>query len=428
MKKEKTMNNKKRFSLSAIKEKWAKKMAEEKTIYARRKEERPRIKADLKDYRRKEITLFKDYLKNLSSLWKEEFAALHTGLKENGGFRAIFKKTLWSKMHEISSSFHKKRISKSDAYKHEKYLNYRAKKLYKDDLVAEGLLGRITIPEALHGIIFILPWFVGFCLLTIYPIITTFIYSVSDVAITVNGVKTTFVGFKNYIYAFSTDTAFQTALQNYVIKIVLYVPVITVISLFLALLLNSKVKGTGFFRTIFFLPVIITSGPVIKIFIDQGVASFPGIDKLINFTELATVLPAFLVTALQYLTSEFIMILWFCGIQILVFMTGLQKIDKSVYEAASIDGASSWESFWKVTLPAINPVIVINVVFTVVMQSIFSLNPMIELIQEDMKGTGDGKGYGYASAIAWVYFLVLIVVLVVFVLLFKKHSRKPKEA
>lgn len=282
--------------------------------------------------------------------------------------------------------------------------------------------------EAFSGLVFILPWLIGFAVFVAYPIIQTLVFSFSDVTIRPGEIVTEGVGFKNYAYALITDTAFSEALGDYAMEIILYVPVITVVSLILAMLLNSKLKGTGIFRTIFFLPVIITSGPVIEIFITQGVASFPGIEKLINFTELAETLPQFLIDALQFLTSEFIMILWFSGIQILVFMTGLQKLDKSMYEAAKIDGATKWEMFWKLTLPALNPTIVLNVVFTVVMQSIFSLNPIIKKIQNDMHGSGDGAGYGYASAMAWIYFIVMLAILGVAVLIFKKHEKKVKKA
>lgn len=283
-----------------------------------------------------------------------------------------------------------------------------------------------SFSEWRNGLLFCLPWIIGFCVFTAFPIIQTLVFSFSDVSIGTDGIQTTPVGWDNYVYALFTDTAFTEALKDYAVKVALYVPVIVVVSLVLAMLLNSKLKGTGFFRTIFFLPVIITSGPVIEIFINQGVASFPGIDKLIDFTSLQGTVPQFLLDALNFLTSEFIMILWFSGIQILVFMTGLQKLDKSMYEAASIDGASKWEKFWKITLPALNPTIVINVVFTVVMQSIFSLNPVITKISNDMNGSGDGAGYGYASAMSWLYFLVMIAVLVLAVLLFKKNNKKVK--
>ena len=282
--------------------------------------------------------------------------------------------------------------------------------------------------EVLAGYAFCSVWIVGFMVFTLYPIIQTLIFSFyGTVNVQPGHIETSGAGFHNYIYALTQDAKFQQSLSDYVIKLVLYVPVITVVSLVLAMLLNSKLKGTGFFRTIFFLPVIITSGPVIGIFIDQGVASFPGIDSLINFESMAGTVPQFLIDALQFLTGEFIMILWFSGIQILVFMTGLQKMDKNIYEAAQIDGASKWETFWKLTLPALNPTIVLNVVFTVVMQSVFSLNPIIQSISTYMNSTGEGGGYGYASATSWIYFVVMLALLGLSILVFKKHERRVRR-
>ncbi|MEG1705991.1 MAG: sugar ABC transporter permease [Clostridia bacterium] len=281
--------------------------------------------------------------------------------------------------------------------------------------------------QALSGWLFCMPWIIGFCVLTLYPIIMSLVFSFSDVFVKPSGLEINGVGFSNYIYAIVQDSEFTTVIQQYITKILLYVPVIMVVSLILAMLLNNKLKGTAFFRTIFFLPVIITSGPVIELFISQGVAAFPGIAEMFNFEQMASVLPQFVIDALQFLTSEFIMILWFSGIQILVFMTGLQKIDKNMYEAAAIDGAGAWERFWKITLPAINPTLVINVIFTVVMQSIFSLNPIIIKIAKDMNATGDGAGYGYASAMSWLYFVVLIIILVLFVLIFKAKKKGARQ-
>ena len=280
--------------------------------------------------------------------------------------------------------------------------------------------------EVLSGYAFCALWLVGFMAFTLYPIIQTFIFSFNNVTVQEGAFELDGVGFSHYVQALSQDADFLQGLEDYAIKLVLYVPVITVVSLILAMLLNSKLKGTGFFRTVFFLPVIITSGPVMSIFIDQGVASFPGVEQLINFEALAGTVPAFLLDALQFLTSEFIMILWFSGIQILVFMTGLQKMDKNMYEAAQIDGASKWEMFWKLTLPALNPTIVLNVVFTVVMQSVFSLNPIITRITK-VYMNGAEYGYGYASATAWIYFIVMLALLGLAVLVFKKHERRVRR-
>jgi len=405
-----------------------KRKQERLTLQEKREERRPIIKADRKDFRKEELKILKDRKTGLTIARRKEKEEIKEISRDSEKNHLISALTSGLLANEKKAFFRKMRNSVRDNYNHQHYLLRKKRRIYEDDLVAEGLKRKLTLPEAMNGVLFLLPWLLGFLLFTFYPIIETLIYSFSDVSITIDGIKTNFIGFSNYIYAFTQDTDFTGAIENYLIQILLYVPIITVISLILALLLNTKVKGTGFFRTIFFLPVIVTSGPVIKIFIDQGVASFPNVENLIDFNQLSLVLPAFLVTAIKFLTSEFVMILWFSGIQILVFMTGLQKIDKSVYEAASIDGASKWESFWKVTLPAINPVIVINVVFTVVMQSVFSLNPVIKKIQEDMKGTGQGQGYGYASAMAWLYFILMIVILLFFVLVFKKHNHRRKNA
>ncbi len=288
--------------------------------------------------------------------------------------------------------------------------------------------GPKRLPDWAKGVLFCAPWIIGFLIFTLYPLIQTIIFSFSTVNLSPEGFKTTLIGFKNYVNIFTNDTDFLLALKNYLITMVIYVPMITVFSLMLAMLLNANIRGKSGFRVIFFFPVIITSGPVMRILLEQGVTAMPGLTQLIDFQALMEGWPDFLRTAFNILTGEFVMILWFSGIQILVFLTALQKIDKSVYEASAIDGANRWEQFWKVTLPAVNPSIVINVVFTTVMQSIFALNPIILKIQSDMNDTSEGKGYGYSSALAFSYFIVMIAVLAIFVLIFKRHNRGKKGA
>ena len=312
----------------------------------------------------------------------------------------------------------------------DEYLDLYIEFVYKQySLIFENSANKTnSMPQWAKGLLFCAPWIIGFALFTVYPLIQTLIFSFSNVTLSTSGFQTSPVGFKNYINVFTNDTDFILALKNYLVEMVVYVPLITIFSLSIALLLNTKIKTKGFFRTIFFFPVIITSGPVIKILIEQGVTAMPGMKTLFDMNTITNGMPELVRIAFNILTSEFTMILWFSGIQILVFVTALQKIDKGVYEASAIDGANRWEQFWKVTLPAVNPTIVINVVFTVVMQSIFALNPIILKIQSDMNDTAEGKGYGYSSALAFTYFLIMIVVLVIFVLIFKKHERKNRRA
>jgi len=274
--------------------------------------------------------------------------------------------------------------------------------------------------EALVGLSFIWIWIVGFVIFTAYPLIRTLIFSFSEVKITADGIKTTYIGWHNYRNTLFMDVKFGDIVMNYVVETIVIVPIIVAFALIVSLLLNVKIRGKGIFRTIYFLPVIITSGPVIKQLIDQGATTLPGIQDLIKLNELHDSMPAILADLLIFLLTSFITILWFSGVQMLIFLAGLQKLDSTIYEAASIDGASRWESFWKLTLPALNPMIQVNIVYTVIMQSVFSLNPVINLIQDAMYEPA--RGMGYSAAMAWIYFLVMLVLLAVLVLLTRQRK------
>lgn len=278
--------------------------------------------------------------------------------------------------------------------------------------------------EALTGIGFIAIWIIGFLVFTLYPMIQTLWLSLNDVRITPTGIRTEFIGIGNYRRAFFEETAFIDTVVEYLSQLLVYIPVIVVLALMIAMLLNTKLKGRGIFRTIFFLPVIITSGPVISQLVEQKVVSLPGIENFVDVTIFSQFMPAFLANTLSFFVNSFVMILWFSGIQILIFLAVLQKLDRSMYEAASIDGASAWETFWKITLPALGPSIVIVVVFTIVMQSVFSLNPIIVKISADMFKTG--FGYGFASAMAWILFGLMVIIICMFMLFNTLLTRKNK--
>ena len=125
-------------------------------------------------------------------------------------------------------------------------------------------------------------------------------------------------------------------------------------------------------------------------------------------------------------------ILWYSGVQILIFLSSLQKIDPAMYEAAKIDGGSGWECFWKITLPTIKPMILLNLVYTIVFISNNDTNPIIGLIKNAMFSGTKEKGYGYASAMAWLYSVVVLLIVGIFALLFmaKKdvYAKQVKKA
>ncbi|WP_404445201.1 sugar ABC transporter permease [Sutcliffiella horikoshii] len=275
--------------------------------------------------------------------------------------------------------------------------------------------------NTLTGLLFISPWILGFLLFTAYPLFYSLYLSFQKVRITTEGIQTTFVKFDNFKDAFTVDALFTQKLWTFVQELVLSVPIIIVFSLIIAILLNQPIRFRNFFRMIFFLPVIIASGPVINELISQGVTSIPSIKDYAVFETMLSADSVFS-SILLYLMDNLIIILWFSGVQFLIFLAALQKIDTQIYEAAKIDGASNWECFWKVTLPSIFPMIVVNTVYTIVTFSIFSLNPVIEHIQTNMFQIN--TGFGYASALSWIYFLLIAVALGISVALLTVRGKK----
>jgi ABC-type sugar transport system permease subunit len=266
--------------------------------------------------------------------------------------------------------------------------------------------------ESLTGYAFISIWLVGFLFLTMIPLIESFIYSLNRITIVGGeGIRLTMVGFANYVTLFTSDLTFLSRLQDFVLEMILFVPVMNILAIMIAILLNRQFRFRGFFRAIFFLPVIITSGPVIAELLRQGAGTIPSIAESGFLDVLADLLPPFLNAPVQSLFSQIIFMLWFSGVQVVLYLAGLQKLDQSMYEAAQIDGANVWESFWKITLPSLKPMIVVSSIYTIVTLATFANNPIIVWISNVM--FNPNFGYGYAAALAWVYFLVIGLMLLV---------------
>ncbi len=283
---------------------------------------------------------------------------------------------------------------------------------------------KLTARNSAKGYFFISGWIIGFLIFTLIPVIRTFWFSFNRVRFTADGIKESFIGLLNYKNAFLMDVAFTDGLINYAGQMAVFIPVIITFSLIAAILLTKDIKGKGFFRTIFFLPVIITSGPVMKQLIEQNATSLPGISEYFSVQELANEF-GLLGNLLGTVLSSFIMILWFCGVQILIFIAAIQKLDQSMYEAASIDGASGWQSFWKLTLPALMPVVGVNVLYTLVTLSGFSLDTIVQKISTDMYDIN--RGIGYATALSVIYFGVILIILTVFMVFINGRRKKAER-
>lgn len=290
--------------------------------------------------------------------------------------------------------------------------------------------GRLAQKEARMGYVFILPWIIGAIVFLIMPLFQSFYYSMCKVTFSPLGLIFDYKGRANYAQIFGQDPTFLTALVNYLVTTAISAPVIVVFALIIAMLLNSKIKCRGLFRLIYFLPVIVVSGPVMNMLSGQGATTISSIDSTLIENFLASYLPSALASTIAEQFANITQTLWYSGVQILIFLSALQKINPSLYEAAKIDGGSSWECFWKITLPTIKPMILLNVVYSIVYLSNNEQNSIIVTIQSTMFNAA--KGYGYASAMAWLYSILETLIVVVFaaVLMTRKdvYQKQVKKA
>lgn len=295
--------------------------------------------------------------------------------------------------------------------------------------------GKLEKRYAKMGYIFMIPWFIGAAVFLAYPLGSSLWYSLNNIRNTPLGSIFTFVGQGNFTQILIQDPDFLIQLVDYLTSTIISTPIIVVFALIIAMMLNMKIKGKGFFRLIFFLPVIIVSGPILGMLTAEGAGSVSAIDTQSINAAISSVLPSMLADPISDVFGNMITTLWYSGVQILIFLSGLQKIDKSIYEAAKIDGGSGWECFWKITLPNLKPLILLNTVYTIVFISSNSSNPIIMLIQESMFSGTKEKGYGYASAMAWLYSVAVLLLVGLFALLlatrkdqYEKQVKRAKKA
>lgn len=273
--------------------------------------------------------------------------------------------------------------------------------------------------KGLYGYGFIALWFIGALMFFIIPVCQSFFYSFNDVKPETGYLDKKWVGLANYKRAFMTDPSFRqdliTALENMAFNL----PVIIVFSMFVAIVINQKFRGRTFARAVFFLPVIIATGPVYAIITgnldtngnnsaEQFSTMFETdmVDQLLEFVGIYGFGNTF-TELLTTLTSDILNLVWKCGIQIIIFLSALQSIPTSAKEAAAIEGATSWEFFWKITLPYVSPMILVNIVYTVI--DAFT-DPTNEVMIRVLDVQSDWQ-YGYSAALAWSYFGIILAAL-----------------
>ena len=278
--------------------------------------------------------------------------------------------------------------------------------------------------KARAGWFFVLPFLIGFVLVYLPIVFDSFWLAFNEMTIvTGGGYELEFVGLENFIYAFAEDAGFTQTLISGIGQLAFEVPAILLFALFMAVLLNQKMAGRAAFRAIFFLPVVLSTGIMETIEMSNSLGSSLGSDASIDdgsgggSTGIVSALDVEelfanmkvgqeLVVYVVDIINDIYSIVNRSGVQMLIFLAGLQSISPAIYEACKIDGATGWETFWKITFPMISPMILVNAVYTIIDAFTTESNTVMSYIASI---NIDSKVR--ASAMAWTYFLIVVAIL-----------------
>lgn len=274
--------------------------------------------------------------------------------------------------------------------------------------------------KAVAGYLFILPFIIGFLVFMVQPLAQSLYMSFCDVQVGAGSFSPQFKGLFNYVRTFTIDPEFNRLLSEEISRMFINSLAIMVFSFFVALILNQKFRGRALVRAVFFLPVILSSGVIIGVETDNalmasieaavgetaasGVSITGAIEEILKTAGIGT--RAF-ETVFEIVDGIYDVAIA-SGIQIIIFLSGLQTISTSMYEAADIEGCTKWESLWKITLPMVSSLFLVNWIYTIVDFCMRSDNEVIEKISEEITVQ---INYGFASAMSWVYFGVVIAII-----------------
>ena len=269
--------------------------------------------------------------------------------------------------------------------------------------------------STITGTLFFLPWLIGFFAITAYPLVYSLVICFNQVQIKPGEIILEPVGWEYFRQAFAVDTEYPTKLLSSLASVLMGTPLVVVFSLVIALLLNRKFRGRTVYRIVFFLPVVIMSGPVMSELMTESSAMSINMD-IMGLRSILMELDYGWARILLTFLNSFVRILWFCGVQIIVFLAGLQKIDRNMYEAAAIDGATAWEAFWKITLPHLRPIILLNAIYTIIEMGTAADDATNCKIVGAIRDIA--RPYSYAAVLSWIYaFGLLLLILLAFLLL-----------
>lgn len=284
---------------------------------------------------------------------------------------------------------------------------------------------------ALAAFLFILPFVIGFAVFKLAPCIISIQMSFSTVVNKVH-YSMQWIGWYNYVNQFTANTRLLTSLASMITSTAIQLPVINISAFFFAILLNKEIKGRGFFRAVFFFPVVIGTGYALEKLMSNSGSGITSTIKLPS--ELLKYFGEDFETYVASFFTTFTTTLWKTGVQILLFLTGLQGIPYTLYESAYCDGATEWEQFWKITLPMMTPTILLCLVYTLIARFNDSDNPMRSYFVSDIvSGTFLTENElalrgvltdGPLAAVSWVYAIVSMILIGIVFLIMKPIIKK----
>ncbi len=262
------------------------------------------------------------------------------------------------------------------------------------------------------GVIFLLPWAIGILVFFLGPLARTFYYSLFKMELGRGSFTYEYIGLENFRYALRVDPKFNQKLIEALVETARNVPIQIFVSLFVAMLLNGDYPGRGFFRMIFFIPIILATG-ITSIELADVTLSQESSQTFINTGGIMAIItssgiPSTLIDYIVTFVNDIFEVITTAGVQMLIFLAGLQNISPSLYEVAKIEGCSKFESFCKITLPMISPMILVCMIYS--LADSFARAEISETISTT---TFTNAQYGLGAAMSVIYFLVCILVILI---------------
>ncbi len=275
--------------------------------------------------------------------------------------------------------------------------------------------------KAVYGFLFTIPWLIGAVIFFVAPVLLSFLFSINEVDSV--SFQFTYIGFKQYSEFFVGNATFLPELTKSIRDMLLSVVMVMFFSLFIANILVAKFRGSRFFQTVFFLPFIISTSMVIYIINGSMEAGGDvGQSMELQLTIFRNILASTNISAdigstLEEMLNSMINVSWKCGLQIVLFMAAIRNISPSVKEAAVIEGATGWETFWKITFPMISPVFQLNLIYSIIDSFMDQSNGIVSWIE----GLSSGLELTASTTLACIYYGIVFIIIGILLLLLRKH-------